>query len=73
MSGTDKNIDHRRVPNLMKFFERNNASVSITTKVDDYKFGNIIYRDLGKRITHIGLLMIISKHKLDLLFIRVML
>ena len=38
MSGTDKNIDHRRVPNLMKFFERNNASVSITTKVDDYKF-----------------------------------
>ena len=57
MSGTDKNIDHRRVPNLMKFFERNKASVSITKKEDDYNYGDIICWDLGRGITHIGVLV----------------
>ena len=57
MSSTDKNIDHRRVPNLMKFFERNKASVSITKKEDDYNYGDIICWDLGRGITHIGVLV----------------
>ena len=63
MNGTDKNIDHRRVPNLMNFFERNNASLSISTKEDDYKYGDIICWDLGRGLTHIGL--VISKKSTD--------
>jgi uncharacterized protein YijF (DUF1287 family) len=54
---TDTNIDHRRVPNLMKFFERHNAKLEITDNADDYKPGDIVCWDLGEGITHIGLVV----------------
>ncbi len=54
---TDKNIDHRRVPNLMKFFERHNASLAITNKSKDYKYGDIVCWDLGGGLTHIGIVV----------------
>ncbi|HBH23239.1 MAG TPA: DUF1287 domain-containing protein [Cytophagales bacterium] len=53
----DKNIDHRRVPNLMAFFERYGKSLPITDKPDDYLPGDIICWDLGGGITHIGLMI----------------
>jgi len=54
---TDKNIDHRRVPNLMKFFERHNAKLSITDNSVDYKPGDLVCWNLGGAITHIGIVV----------------
>lgn len=51
----DKNIDHRRVPNLMTFFERKSAAKSITQNASDYIPGDIVCWDLGGGKTHIGL------------------
>ncbi len=53
----DKNIDHRHVLNLMKFFERNNAQLAITAKYSDYKPGDVVAWDLGGGITHIGIVV----------------
>ena len=52
---TDKNIDHRRVPNLMKFFERHGASLGISSVPRDYQPGDVVTWDLGKGIGHIGI------------------
>ena|SRR5688500_10769746 len=54
---TDKNIDHRRVPNLMKFFERQDAKLAISDKANDYKPGDIVCWNLGGAITHIGIVV----------------
>jgi len=54
---TDKNIDHRRVPNLMKFFERSDAKLSVTENADDYKPGDVVCWNLGGAITHIGIVV----------------
>jgi uncharacterized protein YijF (DUF1287 family) len=39
---TDKNIDHRRVPNLMNFFERKGTALPISKNEKDYSPGDII-------------------------------
>ncbi|HYF70085.1 MAG TPA: DUF1287 domain-containing protein [Ohtaekwangia sp.] len=54
---TDKNIDHRRVPNLMTFFSRHGTTLKISDKPSDYKPGDIVTWDLGKGITHIGIVV----------------
>ncbi len=59
---TDKNIDHRRVPNLMKFFERHGEVKPITENSSDYIPGDIVCWNLGGGITHIG---IVSDRKPD--------
>jgi uncharacterized protein YijF (DUF1287 family) len=51
---TDKNIDHRRVPNLMTFFKRKNAEKPITKNPNDYLPGDIVRWNLGGATTHIG-------------------
>jgi hypothetical protein len=56
LKSTDKNIDHRRVPNLMKFLERNNATLKITDNSKDYKPGDIIAWILPNGRFHIGIL-----------------
>jgi uncharacterized protein YijF (DUF1287 family) len=53
----DKNIDHRRVPNLMKFFERHGVVKDITDNPKDYLAGDIICWNLGGSTTHIGLVV----------------
>ena len=60
---TDTNIDHRRVPNLMKFFERKGKVLQITTNSADYKCGDIVCWNLHGGITHIGL--VINKKSAD--------
>ena len=52
---TDTNIDHRRVPNLMTFFERKGKSVGVTGNAADYQPGDIVSWDLGNSLTHIGI------------------
>jgi uncharacterized protein len=51
----DKNIDHRRVPNLMTFFFRHGTEKQITTNPNDYQPGNIVCWNLGGGVTHIGI------------------
>ena len=51
----DKNIDHRRVPNLMVFFSRKGSSLIISGSSKDYQPGDIVCWDLGRGVTHIGI------------------
>jgi len=57
----DSNIDHRRVPNLMKYFERNGTSLPITNNKKDYHAGAIVCWDLGSGILHIGIVTMDKK------------
>jgi uncharacterized protein YijF (DUF1287 family) len=52
---TDKNIDHRRVPNLMTFFTRNGVVKQITKVAKDYLPGDVVCWNLGGAVTHIGI------------------
>lgn len=54
---TDRNIDHRRVPNLQVFFSRKGVVKKITDKAEDYLPGDIVTWDLGGGITHIGIVI----------------
>jgi uncharacterized protein len=53
---TDKNIDHRRVRNLMTFFTRKGTVLAKSTLAKDYQPGDIVCWDLGNGITHIGII-----------------
>lgn len=55
--GTDTNIDHRRVPNLMVFFARKGKSLPITNRIEDYAPGDLVTWDLGGNVPHIGILV----------------
>ena len=54
---TDKNIDHRRVPNLMFFFKRQGAEKLISDHPSDYQPGDIVCWNLGGAVTHIGIVV----------------
>lgn len=51
----DKNIDHRRVPNLMTFFARYGEVLANSLEGADYRPGDMVCWDLGGGILHIGL------------------
>ena len=53
----DTNIDHRRVPNLMVFFERQGAALPVTDDARDYRPGDVVTWDLSGGLTHIGLVV----------------
>tara|TARA_R110002073_G_scaffold40547_5_gene115152 strand:+ start:289538 stop:290119 length:582 start_codon:yes stop_codon:yes gene_type:complete len=57
LKSTDRNIDHRRVPNLMTYFKRKGAELAITKNAEDYKPGDVIAWNLGGAITHIGIVV----------------
>ena len=57
LKSTDKNIDHRRVPNLMKYFERHGKVLPKSENADDYKPGDIVCWNLGGATTHIGIVV----------------
>lgn len=52
---TDRNIDHRRVPNLMTFFERKGLSLPIDKNPSTYQPGEVVCWNLGGATTHIGI------------------
>ncbi len=58
----DKNIDHRRVPNLMKFFGRKHTSLTVAEKKDPAKFqpGDLVTCIVPPHLPHI---MIVSDRK----------
>jgi len=53
----DANIDHRRVPNLMVFFQRNGENLPITNRAADYLPGDLVTWDLGRNLPHIGIVV----------------
>lgn len=54
---TDTNIDHRRVPNLMAFFERKGETLPLTNSAADYHPGDLVTWDLGGGVPHIGIVV----------------
>ena len=61
LSRPDKNIDHRRVPNLQRFFERHSYDIESNFKTSEFLPGDLVTCMVGNR-PHI---MIISNRKLD--------
>src|SRR5690606_29194682 len=57
LRNTDKNIDHRRVPNLMTFSKRIGAEKLITANLKYYLPGDIVCWSLGGGLTHIGIVV----------------
>lgn len=55
MTRPDANIDHRRVPNLMKYFERAGDSRPVSRLATDYLPGDFVTWDLGGGVPHIGI------------------
>lgn len=54
---TDPNIDHRRVPNLMKYFSRHGTVKKISTNSVDYVPGDVVAWNLTGAVTHIGIVV----------------
>jgi uncharacterized protein YijF (DUF1287 family) len=55
LKAPDPNIDHRRVWNLLTFFNRNAEALPITDVGKDYKPGDVIIWDLDNYQLHIGM------------------
>ncbi|HEY6251010.1 MAG TPA: DUF1287 domain-containing protein [Candidatus Angelobacter sp.] len=53
----DRNIDHRRVANLMVFFKRNGETLRVTRRAGDYAPGDLVTWDLGNGLNHIGMVV----------------
>ena len=53
----DKNIDHRRVPNLQVYFKRHGDVLSNSNKAQDYKAGDIVTWMLAGNLPHIGMVV----------------
>ena len=56
LSQTDKNIDHRRVPNLKVFFSRKGTSLPISSNKNSYLAGDIVTWILPGNLPHIGII-----------------
>ena len=56
----DRNIDHRRVPNLRTFFKRQGFSLPVTRTVKDYEPGDLVTCTVPPGLPHI---MIVSSRK----------
>ncbi len=56
LRGTDRNIDHRRVPNLQTFLKRSGAALPVSANPADWKPGDIVTSLVGGRLPHIGII-----------------
>ena len=56
----DKQIDHRRVPNLEAFFGRHATILPVSDRAEDYQAGDIVTQRLNGRLPHI---LIVSDQK----------
>lgn len=54
LKSTDRNIDHRRVPNLETFFKRQGKSLSLTD-ISTFKAGDLVTWRLPGNLPHIGI------------------
>ncbi|MDP0490548.1 MAG: DUF1287 domain-containing protein [Verrucomicrobiota bacterium JB023] len=56
----DKNIDHRRVPNLKTYFKRQGFALPVSQKAEDYRAGDLVTCIVAGKLPHI---MIVSSKK----------
>ncbi|WP_369979334.1 DUF1287 domain-containing protein [Xanthomonas bundabergensis] len=54
-ASTDRNIDHRRVPNIETFLTRKGASLPIGDRAVDYRPGDLVTWRLTGGLPHIGI------------------
>lgn len=52
---TDKNIDHRRVPNLEVFFSGKGEKLPVSQNPNDYKTGDLVTWMIADKLPHIGI------------------
>lgn len=52
---TDKNIDHRRVPNLEVFFTRKGEKLAFSQNPNEYKTGDLVTWMIAEKLPHIGI------------------
>ena len=55
LSRPDRNIDHRRVPNLATFWRRQGASLPVTDNAADWRPGDIFTAMVNGRLPHTGI------------------
>ncbi|WP_052478884.1 DUF1287 domain-containing protein [Vibrio jasicida] len=55
LTRTDRNIDHRRVPNLQMFFQRHGVEIPISNDGHNFKSGDIVTWMLPGDLPHIGI------------------
>lgn len=60
LKGPDKNIDHRRVPNLQAYFKRKGWALPVTKKPGDYQAGDLVTCMVPPNLPHI---MVVSEKK----------
>lgn len=60
LTKTDRNIDHRRVPNLMTFFTRNALKLPVSTDGSKFLPGDFVTCTVAGKLPHI---MIVSERK----------
>ncbi len=52
---TDRNIDHRRVPNMRTFFKRQGAAKPFSNKPQDWLPGDLVTSLIGGKLAHCGI------------------
>jgi uncharacterized protein YijF (DUF1287 family) len=60
LSRTDRNIDHRRVPNLRAFFKRRGCSLTVTKDAAKFQAGDLVTCTVPPHLPHV---MIVSDKK----------
>lgn len=55
LTSADRNIDHRRVPNLQTFFSRHGTVLPVTRQADSYRPGDLVTWMLPGNLPHIGI------------------
>ena len=55
LSKPDKNIDHRRVPNLQVFFSRHGKELPVSQNPEDYQPGDLVTWMLPGNLPHVGI------------------
>lgn len=55
LKGPDPNIDHRRVANLQRFFERANAKLDVPWLASGWQAGDLVTSMIDGRLPHIGI------------------
>lgn len=56
-NGPDANIDHRRVANLQRFFERHGETVDVSRNAGDYQPGDVVVWSLPNAKLHVGIVV----------------
>jgi uncharacterized protein YijF (DUF1287 family) len=56
LKAPDRNIDHRRVPNLQTYFTRHGTSLTPSLNGRDYRPGDIVTWSVPPRLPHVGII-----------------